>query len=336
MSTISDEELFTYAERIKGKVVVITGAANGIGKRTAQVFAKYGAKIVIGDLDVDGAGATVAESIKAGGEAVSQRCDVLNWDDQVSLFELAMNTYGAVDVVIPNAGVTEMGIFNRVEFKNGKPIKPKTTTLEVNLLGALYTAHLALYYLKVGSVPGSLKAIIFMASMSSWQAIPGGTMYSAAKHGVLGVMRSLDPILALDGIRTNAIHPWFADTAIVPTIMRLAIAGIPLTPVDRIAGAFFYAATDPDMNTSGSPLLLPDDGPVFRLDKEELREGVYGLVNARTAMLTKGISSLKLFIGFVIDLLRVVRGNKGFLIMFSVTASLALSRVPVISQWIRK
>jgi len=175
-----------------------------------------------------------------------------------------------------------------------------------------------------------------MASMSSWQAIPGGTMYSAAKHGVLGVMRSLDPLLALDDIRTNAIHPWFADTAIVPTIMRLAIAGIPLTPVDRIAGAFFYAATDPDMKTSGCPLLLPDDGPVFRLDKEELREGVYGLVNARTAMLTKGVPSLKLFIRFVVDILRIVRGKTGFLIIFFTTALLAFTRGPAITQWVRK
>jgi hypothetical protein len=60
------------------------------------------------------------------------------------------------------------------------------------------------------------------------------------------------------------------------------MAGIPLTPVDRVAGAIFYAATDPNMETSGCPWLLPDDGYVFLLEKEQLKEGVYKMVNART------------------------------------------------------
>jgi hypothetical protein len=60
------------------------------------------------------------------------------------------------------------------------------------------------------------------------------------------------------------------------------MAGIPLTPVERVAGAIFYAATDPDMETSGCPWLLPDDGYVFRIEREQLKEGVYQMVDART------------------------------------------------------
>ena len=107
-------------------------------------------------------------------------------------------------------------------------------------------------------------------------------MYSAAKHGVLGFMRSIYPSCLSQGIRVATIHPWFADTALVPTIVKVFLAGIPLTPIERVAGAIVYAATDPDMETSGCTWLLPDDGYVFRLEREQLKEGVYRLIDART------------------------------------------------------
>ncbi len=71
------------------------------------------------------------------------------------------------------------------------------------------------------------------------------------------------------------------DTAIVPTPVKLILAGIPLTPVPRVAGAIIYAATDPDMSTSGSGYLLLDDGPVFMVRKEDFKEGVYKMIDNR-------------------------------------------------------
>ncbi len=125
--------------------------------------------------------------------------------------------------------------------------------------------------------------------------------YTASKHGVLGLMRALDPIIAADNIRIAVIHPWFAgtltdlfcvatsissliflkDTSILGLPLKLLLAGIPLTPIPRIAGAVFRAATDPDMSTSGCPWVLLDDGPVIRVEKEALRVGVYELLNGR-------------------------------------------------------
>jgi hypothetical protein len=72
-----------------------------------------------------------------------------------------------------------------------------------------------------------------------------------------------------------------ADTAIIPISVKIGMAGIPLTPIERVAGAIFYAATDPDMETSGCPWLLPDDGYVFRLEREHLKEGVYEMIDTR-------------------------------------------------------
>jgi len=294
---ISDDELFAYAERAKGKVVVLTGGANGIGKEVALTFARHGSKVVIGDMDVSGAEAVVTSITKNGGEAASVKCNVVNWDDQVALFELAFERYGAVDIVIPNAGITETD--NRVcsgdlTVVNGKPVAPKLLTLDVNLTGVFYTVHLGVHYVKRNRAPDSWKAIVLIGSVASWVGIARAPQYAASKHGVLGLMRALDPIVTPDNIRIAAIHPWFADTAILGLPLKVLLAGIPLTPVPRIAGAIFRAATDPDLTTSGCPWVLPDDGPVIRVEKEALRTGVYEMLNdrvRRTASFAKTVGN---------------------------------------------
>jgi len=281
MSAIPDDRLFSHSHRVRGKVVVITGAANGIGKETALRFAFYGAKVVIADLDITGANQVVTEIEKAGGIASAIKCNVTDWDAQIEMFELAMKKYGSVDIVVPNAGISEGSTFETVKFENGKPVKPSLRTLDVNLTAVLYTAHLALHYLDLNKQPGDLKSLIFIGSMASWQAIPGGAMYSASKHAVLGAMRSIHPSMEQKGIRVGSIHPFFADTGILPIHVKMILAGIPKVPVSRVAGAIFHAATDTDQKSSGSAWLLVDDGPVFMIPKEEFKQGVYKMIDDR-------------------------------------------------------
>jgi len=197
------------------------------------------------------------------------------------MFELAVKKYGSVDIVVPNAGISESSPFEIVKFENDKPVKPSLKTLEINLTAVIYTTHLTLHYLDVNKQPGDLKSLIFIGSMASWQAIPGGAMYSASKHAVLGMMRSIHPTMEKKGIRVGCIHPFFADTGIVPVPVKVFLAGIPKTPVSRIAGAIFYAATDSDEKSSGSAWLLVDDGPVFMVPKEEFKQGVYKMIDDR-------------------------------------------------------
>lgn len=107
-------------------------------------------------------------------------------------------------------------------------------------------------------------------------------------------------------------HVYTVDTTIVPIGVKIFMAGIPLTPVERVAGAIFYAASDPDMETSGCPWLLPDDGYLFRIKREELKEGVYEMLNDRTAALIKYVFSHKLDIGpALIFVYRACRGSRG-------------------------
>ncbi|TEB30369.1 NAD(P)-binding protein [Coprinellus micaceus] len=302
---IPDDKLTSCAERAKGKVVVITGGANGIGKEAALRFAKHGAKIVIGDLDEIAGRKTVVDIEAAGGSAAFIKCNVVQWDDLVALFELGVSKYGTVDIVIPNAGIGDKGTFEVVKFdEKGKPVKPRTITLDVNLTHVFLTVHLAQHYLTIKKKEGDLKAVVLIGSMASWTGLTGASLYSASKHAVLGFMRSMTQPLEARGIRIAVIHPWFSETNILPLPLKLFLAGIPMVPIERIAGAIFYAATDPDWETNGSSWLLPDDGPVFYVPKEEFKFGVYKMIDDRTNAIFKGAKAVKFYPRLAKDIYR--------------------------------
>jgi len=246
---------------------------------------------------------------------------VLSWDEQVSLFELAIKTFGAVDVVVVNAGVSEIGNFEKVSVSNGRPVKPQLKTLEINLVAALYTAHCAVHYLPQKQVPGELKSVVLLGSMASWLPIPNGEMYSAAKHGLLGFARSIHPFLVRQGIRISIIHPWFADTPIVPFVAKVALAGLPMVPLDRIAKTIFISATDPDMSTSGSAYVMLDDGLAMRLEPEMIRAGVYKVMESRAAFVEKSLTRAKVWA----DLWRLV-GRKVAVVLIPLLISILYLR----------
>jgi len=144
--------------------------------------------------------------------------------------------------------------------------------------------------------------------MASWQAIPRGAMYSASKHAVLGIMRSIHPTMERKAIRVGCIHPFFADTGIVPVAVKVFLAGIPKAPVSRVAGAIFYAATDIDEKSSGSAWLLVDDGPVFMVPKEQFKQGVYKMIDDRASALRAYIVYTRGWYLFARDIWRIT-GN---------------------------
>ncbi|KAF9050041.1 hypothetical protein BJ165DRAFT_1525332 [Panaeolus papilionaceus] len=306
MTSIPDDKLFEHSTRVKGKVLVITGAANGIGREAALKFASYGARVVIGDIDFAGAQKVVSQIEASGGSAAAIRCNVTDFDQQVDMFELAYRKFGSVDIVVPNAGISEVTGFTQPSIKDGRPLKPSLKTIDINLNGLLYTCHIALYYLRLNQKAGDLKSLVLLGSVASWMGIPLGTLYTASKHAVLGVMRSLHEILEIQGIRVACIHPFFADTAIVPIPVKLVLAGIPLTPVSRVAGAIFFAATDVDPKTNGAAWLLLDDGPVFMVPKEEFKQGVYGMIDARANSARQAITGIKAWALFFRDVWRIV------------------------------
>ncbi|KAL1665067.1 hypothetical protein GGF50DRAFT_126686 [Schizophyllum commune] len=294
MTAVQDSDLLTYVDRLRDKVLVITGGANGIGKQTVLDAAKHGAKIVIGDRDRTSAQDVANEIVRAGGQAHTVACDVTDYAQQRNVFELAIERFGSVDIVVACAGVSEVGGFERIRMDDkGKPLPPDLKTLDINLSGSLYTAHLAIHYLQLNRRDrSSLKSLVFLGSIASWQAIPGGPLYTASKHAIFGVTRSLHPTLDIHNIRVACVQPFFADTAIVPSYLKAFLSGIPLTPVPRIAATILHSAADPRKETNGCAWALLDDGPVIRVDEGEFKMGVYGELDKRFNALNKGVKGV--------------------------------------------
>ncbi|EJD52832.1 NAD(P)-binding protein [Auricularia subglabra TFB-10046 SS5] len=281
MSAVTDADLFAHASRAAGKVVLITGGGNGIGRQAALDFARHGAKVVIGDVQTDDAAKVVEEIVRGGGEAVFQLCDVTNWEQQHALFQLATRTYGTVDIVVPNAGIGEHPGF-RDTLNASEPTKPVLRTLEINLTGVFYTLQLALIHFGHKKQDWN-KAIIFIGSMAGIMGIPSGYQYSASKHAIIGLAGSLYDQCTTDEIRLAVIAPWFTDTAIVHAGVRLLLAGVPFARISRVSGAIFAAATNPDPKTNAAIWSIPDHGEVFRLERPHLSEGPYKILNERCA-----------------------------------------------------
>jgi len=283
MVQVTDKELLAHAERIQSKVLVITGGGSGIGKETAKLYAKYKAKVVIGDINTEAAQAVAQEINSSGGTAVAQRCDVTVWEDQVALFDLAMETYGSVDVVIPNAGYRDVSGWYDLKRVDGKLAKPIFPTIEVNLVGVLYTCGLAMTYLipegeKI--TPTSVKALVFIGSVAALTSLPGSVLYTASKHGVLGIQRAISPVCTARGIRTGSVHPWFVETPFIADLGEFT-SGWPKVPVERVAATCLAVATNPDPKTSECPWIMPDGNDVERVHSLQLNEAFYAEMNER-------------------------------------------------------
>jgi NAD(P)-dependent dehydrogenase (short-subunit alcohol dehydrogenase family) len=210
--------------RLAGKVALITGAAGGLGRATARAVAGEGAVVVCADLDAAGARAVAAE---IGGHAVA--CDVSALDANHAMVAFAVDTCGGLDLVHLNAGVASgCGVgddFDLVHYRRA---------MGVNLDGVVFGAHAALPALRARG--GG--AIVATASLSGLTGTPADALYSANKHAVVGLTRSLGPSLAEEGIRFNAVCPGYAESALIePFRDMIAATGVAIIPAEKVAGA---------------------------------------------------------------------------------------------------
>ncbi|KAJ4355162.1 hypothetical protein N0V95_003184 [Ascochyta clinopodiicola] len=207
--TISDSDL----DQIRDQVVLITGASSGIGLATLRRIIQHGGKVYAADLN------PLPEP-----EAASvpfSRVDVTDWKQQVELFKAAQKQYGKIDHVFANAGIAQqVSLLEDDIDANGDLLPPDLKTIDVNLLGCLYTVKLAIHHLRTNPTGGS---IVITASGSSFTRFPV-TVYTTTKHAVLGLMRSLTAHLHPHlPIRINAIAPSWTDTGILGSALLEAI-----------------------------------------------------------------------------------------------------------------
>lgn len=212
------------AMELEDKVALITGGASGLGRATAFALAERGASVVIADMDADG-GAAVAEQLDGRFIAVDVSAMQANHD----MVAFAVEQFGGLDFVYLNAGISSgFGIGEDFDLEAYRRANG------VNLDGVVFGAHAALPALKARG--GG--AMVATASLAGLTGLPLDPVYTANKHAVVGLARSLGPALAPDNVRFNAVCPGFSESKIIEPIREyIAQSGVEIIPAENVAAA---------------------------------------------------------------------------------------------------
>ena len=192
--------------KLKDKVAIVTGAASGLGKAIAARYAREGASVVIADLNKQQAD-TVAGDIKAaGGRAFGLAMDVTNEDAVNRGVAATVETFGGVDILVSNAGVQIVHPLEEFTYAEWKKM------LAIHLDGAFLTTRACLPHMYRDDRGGT---ILYMGSVHSHLASPLKAPYVTAKHGLMGLARTVAKEGAAHGVRANVICPGFVRTPLV-------------------------------------------------------------------------------------------------------------------------
>lgn len=198
--------------RLEGKVAVITGAASGIGRATAELFVAEGAKVVVADLQEDVGSAFAAE---LGDNATFVSCNVIEEDQVAAAIQEATSRWGRLDTVYANAGF--VGVTGPMESIASDGYDK---TMNVLLRGVFYTIKHAAPVMR-GQGSGSM---IATASVCGLEAGIGAHIYTVAKAGVISMMKSMALEMAEHGVRSNSICPGYIATSLMAGRMRSQVS----------------------------------------------------------------------------------------------------------------
>jgi len=225
---------------MQGQVVLVTGAGRGIGQAIAERFGAAGANVVVNDVDAEAAGATAASITESAGHALTAAADVSDSAQVGVMFDLAVTTFGTVDVLVNNAGlVSPTRHFLEADETWWRRL------IDVNLTGHFLCAHRAAQIM----APKGNGVIINMSSGGATRAHRAFTAYDASKGGIEALTRAMALDLGPYGIRVNALMPGSIDTdGMDENARQLRGENIPLgrvgAPEDMAGPALFLASPD--------------------------------------------------------------------------------------------
>jgi NAD(P)-dependent dehydrogenase (short-subunit alcohol dehydrogenase family) len=244
-------------EAFAGKVAFVTGAGSGIGRATAVVFARAGARVALADLSGDGLRETARLIEEAGGHALALTCDVTREDDVKSALEATVQAFGRLDAAFNNAGVEQ-------------PVKPAADIPKDEWDRVIGVSLTGMFLCMKHQIPLMLQqgggAIVNASSGAGVKGFPGQAAYAAAKHGVIGLTRSTALDYAASNVRVNAVCPGIIDTEMIqrfaestPGGRDALIADEPIgrlgTP-DEIAAAVLWLCSDAASFATGHALVV--------------------------------------------------------------------------------
>ncbi len=192
------DRLSKLSRSVAGKIALVTGAASGMGRATAHLFADEGAHVIVTDVGADRVAAVVREIASAGGSAKGWEMDVTDSAAVAKVVGEGAAHFGGLDIVVNNAGAVWMTPIDATDFEDNW-----AKSLDVLLTGQTRVVRAALPFLRKSASP----RIVNIASTEGFGATKYGAAYTAAKHGVIGLTRSLAVELGSEAITVNCIAP---------------------------------------------------------------------------------------------------------------------------------
>ena len=251
---------------LDGKVALITGAASGLGKAIAELYAKNGAAVAIADINQQAADAAAAEINAAGGKAIGIAMDVTDEAAVNAGTDKVVAEFGHLDILISNAGIQIINPIDQFSYADWKKM------LAIHLDGGFLTTRAALKHMYKDDRGG---VVIYMGSVHSHEASKLKSAYVAAKHGLLGLARTLAKEGAAHNVRSHEICPGFVRTPLVEkqipeqakelgisedeviknVMLKDTVDGV-FTTVDDIAQTALYLATFPSAALTGQSIVV--------------------------------------------------------------------------------
>ena len=251
---------------MNGKVALITGAASGLGKAIAELYAKHGVTVAIADINQQAADKVAADITAVGGKAIGVAMDVTDEAAVNAGTDKVVATFGHLDILISNAGVQIINPIDQFAYADWKKM------LAIHLDGGFLTTKAALQHMYKDDRGG---IVIYMGSVHSHEASKLKSAYVTAKHGLLGLARTLAKEGAPHNVRSHVICPGFVRTPLVEkqipeqakelgisedevirNVMLKDTVDATFTTVEDIAQTALYLATFPSAALTGQSIVV--------------------------------------------------------------------------------